>query len=121
LEGTGDFVIKEPMLLDDMVDIASGRQMVTMTKYIWFDMGDIVTFQKAHVISKVAAVEEIASYYQTTLNYYNRDATKKLLGEVKKTERILSGLITGKSKKAATKQPKAIDGRFVVPGTGTLQ
>jgi hypothetical protein len=120
VEGTRDFIIKEPMLLDDMVDIQSGKQMVTMTKYIWFDVGDIVTFQRSHVVTMVRSVDEISSYYQTTLDYYNRYATKNLMEEVKKTEKVLRDIASEKTKRAAGKAPEAVDGRFVVPGGSSV-
>lgn len=113
----GQYLIKDPLIVQEQVDIMTGNIGLVLNKYVWFETKSEVLFKKLHVLSVVPIFNELVELYQNSLEYNNSHVNT-----------LLKNVTNASSKLKYELNPKGtsnssfinFDGKINHPGTDTL-
>ena len=96
-EETEEIVIKTPMSMSDAGQ--HGTNGLILTRYTTFDAVEVVSFKPEHVISLAPVIDEMAEYYNLSVEYTNKVARKAVMHELNEINRTLRGILHGEQNK----------------------
>lgn len=96
-EETEEIVIKTPMALSDAAQ--NGTNGLILTRYTTFDAVEVVSFKPEHVLSLSPVIDEMAEYYNLSVEYTNKVARKAVMLELNEINRTLRGILHGEQTK----------------------
>jgi len=101
-------MIRNPMLLEEIIDPESGRQMSLLSSYLPFSKSNIFEISKQHVLFISDLHPEMMRYYLNTLEIAD-EYVQKTIQEIKEVNETLESLLEEKQvEESLDEQPNFI-------------
>jgi hypothetical protein len=101
-------MIRNPMLLEEIIDPESGRQMSLLSSYLPFSKSNIFEISKQHVLFISDLHPEMMRYYLNTLEIAD-EYVQKTIQEIKEVNETLESLLEEKQvEESLDEQPNLI-------------
>lgn len=90
-----NYVLRNPLVLDEKEDEYSGRSVIMLAKYVHIPGDDLLTVKKSHVILMSDIPDEFANFYDISLEYNKKVIEPSVLKQIDKAANAMRDILTG--------------------------
>ena len=84
-------VIKQPMILSEIINPVTQSISITLSKYMIFSNYEVIPIKNVHIVSMTRVIPELEEFYHSSVIFSNEISSKEVAKELARANRVTKG------------------------------